>query len=270
MKSVCVAIHDVAPQTWPRCERLIAAVERAAGAVPLTLLVVPRYHGDPTLPRWYLRALEDRLARGDELALHGWTHRDEGPPLRGPLDWLRRRVATDREGEFAALAEAEARERLALGRAWFERRGWPLAGFVAPAWLLSAGSRRALGDSGFLYTTTRSSLVLLRPARRFAAPAIGYSARGPLRTALSLAWVPLAAATLASPALVRVALHPVDAGQRAVLGQAGALLARLAREREPLTKRAAALRLDREPARVIPPPSRTTAPRTARPAAPPR
>lgn len=264
-KRVCIAIHDVAPQTWAHCERLIGALERAAGRVPLTLLVVPHRHGDPSLPRWYVNAIEARLARGDELALHGWSHCDEGPPPRGPVDWLRRRVLTDREGEFAALSGPAARERVALGRAWFARRGWPLAGFVAPAWLMSEGTRAALRDAGFLYTTTRGSLELLRDGYRAASPAIGWSARTPARAAMSLAWVP-AAAAMAQADVVRIALHPVDAEHALVLAQACRVASRLLRSREPVTKRVAALKL----AAVRQPPSRTTAPPTPHPAGPPQ
>ena len=40
---LCIAIHDVAPATWPRCEVLFDLL-RTLGAPPTTLLVVPDYH----------------------------------------------------------------------------------------------------------------------------------------------------------------------------------------------------------------------------------
>ena len=85
------------------------------------------------------RAHADRSAarrcrdqRGDELALHGCTHRDDGAP-QGWLDGLRRSHYTRGEGEFWSLSRREALARMDIGIDWFARNGWPLSGFVAPA-----------------------------------------------------------------------------------------------------------------------------------------
>jgi len=40
---LCIALHDVAPATWPQCVRLLDLVD-ALGAPPVTLLVVPDWH----------------------------------------------------------------------------------------------------------------------------------------------------------------------------------------------------------------------------------
>src|SRR5205085_8224876 len=127
---LCVVIHDVADATLAGCERVIDAVHEVA-PVPLTFLAVPRYHRcEPTraLEQW----LSLRHAQGDELALHGWLHLDDGTP-RGIVDRVRREVYTRREGEFWALDEVEAGARLDAGRAWFASHGSPLAGVVATA-----------------------------------------------------------------------------------------------------------------------------------------
>ena len=47
--AMSVTLHDVAPATQARCERLLAALERIA-PMPFTLLVVPYYHGQPSAP----------------------------------------------------------------------------------------------------------------------------------------------------------------------------------------------------------------------------
>ena len=84
------------------------------------------------------------LARGHELALHGYRHLDSGPPASGwRKRWLRG-VYTRHEGEFSALSAAQSRLLLALGLQWFGRRGWPVDGFVPPAWLLGSGAWLAL------------------------------------------------------------------------------------------------------------------------------
>ncbi|HEY6943202.1 DUF2334 domain-containing protein, partial [Dokdonella sp.] len=145
MARLCIAIHDVAPATWPACDRLLALVD-ALGAPPLTLLVVPDWHrrGAIDADRAFRRAIDARVARGDELALHGLVHLDEATPPRRALDRLRRRVLTAGEGEFAALDEGEALARIDAGLERFSRCGWAARGFVAPAWLRGAGTRAAL------------------------------------------------------------------------------------------------------------------------------
>lgn len=234
--TVCVSIHDVAPSTWPQCAVLLKAMAQV-GPMPVTLLVVPDYHRQgTTLPAWYRNALEARLARGDELALHGYCHLDEGPPPRTPGDWLVRRIYTAGEGEFAALPVEDAKQRLAAGHQWFQAQGWPLHGFVAPAWLLGPGAWAALGDAGFLYTTTLREFHLPAFAIRLAAPAIVYSPRSLLRRAASLAWNRIRTYPPAAP-LIRLALHPADAAYPAIVRQAQELLAHLLEEgRTAMTK----------------------------------
>lgn len=230
----------MAPATWPDCARWLAALPRG---LPLTLLVVPDYHGrGAALPAWYREALTQRLAGGDELALHGWRHLDDGPPPAGPVDWLRRRIYTAAEGEFAALPAAEAARRLAAGRAWFAAQGWPLAGFVAPAWLLGPGAWAALAVPPLLaYTTTLGHFHALAPRRTVAAPALAYSSRSALRRAASLACNALP--RRAEGALLRVALHPADARHPAIVGQVLRRLESLLGEREAITKAQFAARL---------------------------
>ena len=99
-----------------------------------------------------VRALARRAPRGgDEIALHGWTHLDEGRP-HGRVDRLRRELYTRGEGEFWALARrggaaASLRHRLVRGQRL------AAAGFVAPAWLLGPGGGRPW-RAPFAYTST--------------------------------------------------------------------------------------------------------------------
>lgn len=241
-------MHDVAPATWPRCARLLEAMAEVA-PVPFTLLVVPNYHrlGD-RVPDWYDQTLRTHLARGDEIALHGYAHQDEAPPPRTPRQWWRRRVMTAAEGEFSALDATAARNRLSAGLGWCRHHGWPVEGFVAPAWLLSPGTWQALEDLPFSYTTTASGFHLLHPHHGTDMPAIAYSTRSRARLGLSLAWHGLRPLPRA-PAL-RLALHPGDADHPAVIRQLQRLLESLLRQRAALTKRAfaAALRGQRPPA----------------------
>jgi len=211
--AVCVVLHDVAGENLAACERVMAAIA-AVARVPLTLLVVPRYHHAtpaPSLVRW----LDARSAAGDELALHGWSHVDEGQP-RGVIDRLRRRVYTRGEGEFWALDRDEARARLAAGRAWFERHGWPLHGFVAPAWLLGAPAREAVQALGFDYTSTLRHIDLLPENDRITSQSLVYSTSNAWRRHASIAWARVVAASQARNPVLRLELHPRDADAPAV------------------------------------------------------
>jgi len=161
---LCVSIHDVAPATWSDCLRLVEAV-RAVADIPLTWLVVPHYHFRPEQSPAMEACLNVALERGDELALHGYSHLDTEAGGGGLRARFLRNVYTRREGEFAALTEAEARRRLALGLDWFAARGWTPTGFVPPAWLLGEGAWRALRDAPFAYTTTFSHFHCLPGAR---------------------------------------------------------------------------------------------------------
>lgn len=253
-----VALHDVAPATWARCARVLAAVREVAD-LPVTLLVVPAYHGQCSAQPAFEATLGERLAAGDELALHGYFHCDPQAPC-GVADWLVRRVYT-REGEFATLCEREACERIHLGQRWFAANRWPLAGFVAPAWLMGPGTWAALrANPDLLYTTSLTGLHLLHPLHSLRAPCLTWSTRATWRRLCSLAWNGALLRVATSVPLVRLGLHPDDAADRAVLRSWQRCLERLLRDRRAATKaefaRAWADALGRSPpqARPVPPP----------------
>lgn len=146
MKAVCLVLHDVAPSTWADYQPFVEAVD-ALGDVPMTWLVVPDFHRQDALDAnpAFRRVLDARVARGDELALHGYYHDDQEPMPNTPRDWFMRRVYTH-EGEFYRLSREAALDRLHAGLDMFQRYDWPVQGFVAPAWLMSDGTRQALRE----------------------------------------------------------------------------------------------------------------------------
>ena len=234
-RALCVSIHDVAPDTWPDCVRLQRAVE-AVAAIPLTWLVVPRYHGRAPAAPAMEHALGALLARGHELALHGYTHLDSAAPGGGWRGRFLRTVYTTGEGEFAALDEAGARQRIALGLAWFAERGWPVRGFVPPAWLLSEGAWRALRAAPFDYTTTFSRFHWLKAGRAVWSPSLVYTARNATGRLVSPRMADALASLLATAPLVRLGLHPADARHPALMRHAQRLVERLLADRQALTK----------------------------------
>ena len=206
--ALAVVLHDVAPATWGACEQIRKRLHALSPTLAVTLLAVPHYHGrapDALFERW----LDVALAHGDELALHGYTHRDPGRP-RDWLDHVLRRWYTAGEGEFAALGQAEARQRLRAGMAWFLQHDWPIDGFVAPAWLLSDGGWRALDELGFRYTCTLTRLVALPSRATLRSASIVYSTRSAWRRALSRPWNRLHAWAARDQPLLRFEVHPGD------------------------------------------------------------
>ncbi|MDF2491084.1 MAG: deacetylase [Pseudomonas sp.] len=209
-RSLMVVLHDVAPETWPDYRPFVEAVD-AMGDVPMTWLVVPDFHHRNALSRSpdFCSLLERRLAKGDELALHGYYHADDGPAARSPKEFFMRRIYTH-EGEFYGLSQAAALERLHEGMALFERQGWPLAGFVAPAWLMSEGTREALKTLPLRYTSTPQHLYSLPDFTPITAPGLVWSARSAWRRGLSRLLCDWQRRRLESADSLRLGLHPVD------------------------------------------------------------
>jgi uncharacterized protein len=239
--ALCVEIHDVAPATWPACARLLERMD-AAGAGPATLLVVPDFHGRGRADRdpAFRAAIDARIARGDEVSLHGYDHLDAGAPCRTPAEWLRRRVRTLSEGEFAALSTEDAEARLRAGIACLAQCGWQVAGFVPPAWLLGTGARAALHRlAGALgYCATRDAITALRDEREVPTLTLSYAAFTTVRRALSRPVLDVLATRATHRSAVRLALHPVDAGHPSVLAHWERLMRRLAATHTPRTVRA--------------------------------
>ncbi|HEJ1944750.1 TPA: DUF2334 domain-containing protein [Pseudomonas aeruginosa] len=213
-RSLLLVLHDVAPETWPDYRPFVEAVD-ALGQVPMTWLVVPDFHHRNPLEadEKFCELLSRRVDRGDELALHGFYHYDDAPPPRTPGQYFMRRIYTW-EGEFYALDHAEAKARLAAGIELFRRRGWPLHGFVAPAWLMSAGTRQALGESGLRYTSDPSNLYRLPHLQPIEAPGLVWSARSAWRRGLSWALSEQRRLAWCAAPVIRLGLHPVDMRHR--------------------------------------------------------
>ena len=231
--TVCIVLHDAAPSTHKSCVRVLTAVRQVVGDAPVTILAVPRYHGEEPTPE-FEAWLGERARRGDELALHGCTHRDDGQP-DGWLDRLRRSRYTRGEGEFWSLSRKEALARMDVGIEWFAKNGWPLSGFVAPAWLLGPGARAALVERPFEYTATLRQLVHLPDQTPVTSQSVVYSTSNAWRRASSLAWNAVVAIAERDNRLLRLELHPRDADFAAVKRSWQRILEKALRHRKPAT-----------------------------------
>ncbi|BFT59281.1 DUF2334 domain-containing protein [Pseudomonas moorei] len=208
--SLLLVLHDIAPPTWADYQPFVEAVD-ALGNVPMTWLVVPNFHkhNDLEAHPGFRRLLSGRLALGDELALHGYFHCDDGPMASNPRDWFMRRVYTH-EGEFYSLSREAALTRLHAGIDMFQRYHWPLHGFVAPAWLMSEGTRQALRQLPLSYTSDPQHLYRLPDFAVVDAPGLVWSARSAWRRGLSKLLSDQREQRWRQAPVIRLGLHPVD------------------------------------------------------------
>lgn len=244
--ALCVSIHDVAPATWDECSRLAQAMREVA-ALPLTWLVVPQYHRAGGDPGRMEAGLERALAQADELALHGYTHLDTAP--RGPgMSERFLRTKYSHEGEFAALPADEAARRIQCGLDWFAERGWPVRGFVPPAWLMGEGAWQALRAFDFDYTTTFLRFHLLGAGKAGSgaavlSPSLVYAARNRAGRLASPLLADMLRLALARRPLIRLSLHPPDVRHPRLLRHAQATVEQLLATHTAMTKAAFAHRL---------------------------
>lgn len=238
-RGLVVSIHDVAPATRDKIERILADLARHAVEV-CSLLVVPDYHrtgrslADPDFRAW----LQEMEARGHEIVIHGFYHERARRLKEGARARLVTRFYTADEGEFYDLAYDEALRLITEARDEFESHGFHPTGFIAPAWLLGAEAERAAIDAGMSYTTTLRTVRDFGGGRVLASQSLVYSVRSHWRRTMSLAWNRSLARRLAANPLLRLGIHPPDLDYPAIWEQILALLDEAMIDRRPLTYQA--------------------------------
>lgn len=229
-RRLLASIHDVGPRFESQVDQLADRLSRHLGGRRFAMLVVPDHWGQAPLVG--ARAFQARLrawaAGGVEMFVHGWTHRDDNPSKS-----FRARHMTAGEGEFSALPQAEALRRMKDGRALIEDiMGRPVAGFIAPAWLYSAGARAALGEAGF--AMAEDHMRVWRPADGAVlarGPVVTWASRSRARIRSSLAFSAIARTALKPIRTLRIAVHPGDTTVPALLDSIDASLASAVRTR---------------------------------------
>jgi len=196
--------------------------------------VVPDHWGEAPLAgdRAYQAKLRRWADRGVEMFVHGWFHRDDSQHA-GALARFKARHMTAREGEFLGLDRQEALRRMRDGRRLIEDIiARPVTGFVAPAWLYGDGTRAALAEAGF--DIAEDHMRVWRPATGEVlarGPVITWASRSRMRIASSLAVAGLAPPLLRRQQVVRLAVHPGDAGVARLLASIDRAVERLSRNR---------------------------------------
>jgi uncharacterized protein len=236
-RALVVSLHDVSPRTRAECGQILA--ELAALGVPrCSLLVIPDHHGsghflaDAECAAW-LRA---QAAAGHELVMHGYHHQRARRAGESVGAKLTTRMYTADEGEFYDLDRAAAASLVEKARGDFRQLGVEPAGFIAPAWLLSAEAEAALRELGCEYTTRLGSVVdLQKDGRVFKSQSLVWSVRSAWRRQVSRAWNALLFRRLAGNPLLRVSIHPVDLRHPKIWQQVRDIITRALADREPLT-----------------------------------
>jgi hypothetical protein len=235
-RALVVSVHDVAPATRPRVEKMLKALTRL-GVSRASLLVVPDYHragrslGDSVFVSW----LQGLQTLGHEIVIHGFYHQRARRELESARQKLVTRVYTADEGEFYDLDYEGALRLLREAQNEFSARGIHPVGFIAPAWLLGAEAQRAVMAAGFRYTTTLRGVRDLVSGGEFLSQSLVYSVRSDWRCAVSLFWNRTLFRHLMRNPLLRLSVHPPDIEHPGIWRQIEALTRRGLRDRKPVT-----------------------------------
>jgi predicted deacetylase len=233
---VLVSLHDVTPAHRDRLDRAEALLS-AVGVRRVAYLLVPDYHGSNSIARatdfhaWCAR----RRAYDVEWVLHGYFHAEAPAAGGGVRGWIARRTLTAGEGEFLALPAAEQSDRLRKGLEALAVLDIRPRAFVPPAWLSNDALHDALRDVELRYTEDHIRVFDVMTGASRAVPAISWSTRTPVRRIGSrLVCRALAHLTRRAPA-IRIAIHPFDMDHAPTAAQIQRMLARVLRDREPVT-----------------------------------
>ena len=226
-RRLLASIHDVGPKFEAHVDQLVDMLERHVGLAKFAMLVVPDHWDEAPLSA--APAFQAKLRRwadaGVEMFLHGWRHRDDAP-AKG----FAQKHMTAGEGEFSALSYSDASARISDGRKIVEDAiGQSVAGFIAPAWLYSAGALDAVRDAGFALAEDHMKVWQPASGRVVArGPVITWASRSPGRIRSSL--MVAAAARVLPQALptARIAVHPGDVTVPALIDSIDATFARFA------------------------------------------
>jgi predicted deacetylase len=206
--ALLVSVHDVAPATLDQARRWAWHLDERD--VPITFQVIPGpwrgrpLDADPSTRTW----LWVRQCGGDEIALHGWTHRAEAGE-RSLRRTVGRCIARGTE-EFWELGSREAAERVRAGLDVLARAELEALGFTPPGWLIAPHARHAVGTCGLRYLADHRGVHDLGSGRVLRAPALTLRAGGRGERTGALAFAAMVRRRARAGLPVRIALHPED------------------------------------------------------------
>lgn len=200
-----VSIHDVMPETLDRVFEIFGRLEQS-GLLPVTLLVVP---GRDWRPEDITR-LRSLVARGAELAGHGWVHEVER--VSGFGHRLHSALISKRVAEHLALDGSGCIELMQRCHDWFADQDLPLPTlYVPPAWAMGPLSRSALHDLPFRQFETLSGVYATGTSRFRRLPLLGFEVDSRWRRLIVHGWNAVNqkwGGSLQRP--IRLGIHPHD------------------------------------------------------------
>ncbi len=239
-KALIVSFHDVTPWSYEACAAFAKEL-MAVGVTAFTWLVVPLWHGrirltpDSPCAQW----LRQRQSCGDDMVVHGLTHRWNGSQASTAMESFRsffvRRVYTAMESEFLDLEPSALRERIRCAKSIVEKAGIRPVGFIAPGWVFPRHRYKVLKEMGFRLTESYGCIHALQGGRCFRAPVLSASSRTRWRAFLSRCVVPVLGRVWCEAPVVRVAIHPADLKDLRMRLLMRAVTQRVRRGRDPHT-----------------------------------
>ena len=237
-RALVVSIHDVAPSTRAKVDKILASLA-GHGVHTCSLLVVPDYHrlGRSLADRSFCSWLHALAANEHEIVIHGYFHQRARRREENARAKIVTRIYTADEGEFFDLGYGEALRLIRKAQEDFKTHDFHPTGFVAPAWLLGAEAERAVIDAGMSYTTTLRTVRDYHGDRTIPSQSLVYSVRSGLRRISSLTWNRSLFRRLTSNPLLRLGIHPPDIDRAAIWRQIGEIVSEALLDRRAMTYR---------------------------------
>ncbi len=234
--SVVVSVHDVAPAHLAEIRSLLSQLDEL-NVRPRSLLVIPFAQGQDDIRHCpeLVDLLHQEIQRGSEVILHGYTHRRVEAWRGSPLTRARAALFARQVAEFASTAWPEQRARLLAGRALLQDIGIEVSGFCPPGWLSTPELPELLRETGFRYLVAMSWVQDLEHGRRIPTPWLGYIGAGRLHEELVRIGAALLSPWRQRSRAISVFLHPQGASQSPACARVLLELARLLRDRRPVT-----------------------------------
>ena len=199
-----LSIHDVAPHTLERVEKIIDKLPEKAHK-HLILLVIPGL----SWQKEQVETLRQFQKQGFILAGHGWYHKAKN--IRSFYHKCHSLFVSRDVAEHLSLNENEILEMMQRNRSWFAEHELDIPDcYVPPAWALGNISRSALQQSGFRYIETTGGYIDSTSKQSKTFPLIGFEADTPLRKYTLLAWNKINAMLSSKTKPLRISIHPYD------------------------------------------------------------
>lgn len=147
MQKIALSIHDVTPRYQKELETIFAELDKL-GLTSRTELVVPDFQRQFNIAAdaSFIAFMQAEKAKGAEISLHG-IHHDYAEYFRFNYDQARTTLDEGLKIFTAAL-------------------GFAPPGFVAPQWVQSRGSLKAVWEHDFIYTATLTGMFC-RDGRKY-------------------------------------------------------------------------------------------------------